>query len=132
MLVVCQKAEQDAVRQVVGQAASVHLFSNKRTPTRHDGVSDFIEVDGGGYQALALDPSKWVVEDADGGSKGTYPMHTWRFSGAAGYVYGYFVADKNGKLLWAEMLNGAFLAANPGDFFTLKLAFTLRRAPASK
>ena len=129
MLVVCQKAEQDAVHRVVDQARSVHLYGNKRTPTRHDGVSDFIEVEGGGYEPLALDPAEWAVQDDNGGSKAVYPVYTWRFSGAAGYVYGYYVADGTGKLLWAEMLDpGPFLAANPGDFFTLKLAFGLRRA----
>ena len=126
MLIVSQKAEQDAVRQIVSDARHVHLYANQRTPTRHDGAEDFIEVDGGGYKSVEIDPSGWEVKDNNGGTFAKYPVITWRFTGAAGYIYGLYVTDSVGQLRWAEMLDpGPFLAANPGDFFTLELAFGL-------
>ena len=129
MIVVCQKAERDAVLSVVREVQSVHLFANKRLPTRYDGVADYVEVEGGGYEPLIVDPNLWAIEEADGGTVASYPKHTWTFSGAAGYVHGWYVVDGKGQLRWAEALSpGPFLAANPGDIFILGLEFAMRRA----
>lgn len=121
-LVVCNQGENLIGKAAVGKTAAatpwrLKLYSNNITPAAADTESTYTEVSGGGYAEISLTAANWSsVTGAP--TVFSYPAQTFMFTGtfAPITVYGYYVVDSSGKLLFAERLPGApFTATNSGD-----------------
>ncbi len=126
MITVSERAAAAMTRAVVGLARRVHLYANDVHPVRQHDLAAFQEVQGGGYAPADLPADDWVVR-ADG--KLTVAVRApiaWSFTAGVGNVYGYYVTDAAGALLWSERLVPApFLAANPGDKLRVALVYDM-------
>src|SRR5690349_6733677 len=109
-LVVPNQGEQVLLDAATGKTAAstltLRLFSNNLTPGASTTEADVTEVAGGGYAGIALTAASWVTTPGSPTSS-AYPQQTFTFTGATdspGTIYGYYVTNAAGKLLWAERL----------------------------
>jgi hypothetical protein len=105
----CQDGLKKALANMFGPAAAdypqdIRLYTNNHTPTVDDVAADYTELAAGWYAPFALSgwtPAIYVAPHAI-----TSPTPaSWTNSDAPGadvVVYGYFVLDSNGDLVWAE------------------------------
>lgn len=103
-------------RPTGGNNLSLRLFCNDVTPAQ-TGVS-YTQAAGGGYAAITLTNGSWTVTPANDPSDAVYAQQTFTFTGALTTnltVYGYYVTDADGTILWAERLTVPFTPANNGD-----------------
>jgi hypothetical protein len=122
-------ALQNLVNQTAPQTLILRLYSNNKTPTELDVAGDYTEVSGYGYSSTTLTPNSFVfVEDSP--STATYPTITYTFTGAAGYIYGYFVTQtSSGNLVFANRFtNAPIQIANDGDQIRVTLTIQLQNA----
>ena|ERR1043165_556607 len=105
----CLQDRIDAWAATMPGGWTVRLFKNNLTPTPANVVGDFVESTFTGYapQALAaLGADTWDgVNYVWSKTAGTY-----NFSGAGvanENVYGYYVLDNTGKLIWSKRFAGA-------------------------
>lgn len=119
----------DAVTGKVAPATpwSLKLFANNRTPAAADTEANYTEATGGGYAAKALTAANW--SDAGGDPiTASYAQQTFTFTGALTTnptIYGYYVVDNNGLLIYVERLATPFTPANAGDTLAVTLTFSL-------
>lgn len=120
-LVVPNQGEQIMLDAATGKTAAtawtLRLFVNNHTPVNSDTEAQYTEAAGGGYAAIALTASNWVTTPGSPTSS-AYPQQTFTFTGALTTnptIYGYYVTNAGGKLLYAELLPQPFTPANPGD-----------------
>ncbi len=126
MLTVNRRAAGAMLRAVVSLGRKVHLYANDVHPSREHDLKAFQEVTGGGYAPVELAADDWVVREDGKLCVATRPPVKWAFTSGVGNIFGYYVTDAGGALLWAERLAPApFLAANPGDKLRIALAFDL-------
>ena len=94
---------------------TLKLYSNDKTPAETDVASDYTEVAGGGYTAKILSSGAWSIV-AGAPSVASYTYQDFSFSGptnAPATMYGYFVVNGEGVLLWAERFTGGVLPITP-------------------
>jgi hypothetical protein len=99
------------------------LFSNNYTPIKTSDVTDFTEVAGGGYAEITLDKDEWTITPLDV-STATQAEKTFTFTGATsapGTVYGYYVVDAGGVLLWAERFSAIVVPFTPENGSTIAI-----------
>lgn len=98
---------------------SLRLYTNDKTPEEDDTVSDYTEASGYGYSSITLTGANWdFATDVDGNSTATYnSVQTFTFSGGPVTLYGYYVTDIGGNLLWAQRfsVNAVAIPAGGGD-----------------
>jgi len=105
-----------------GKNLTLKLFVNDVTPVDTSVAGDFTVAAGGGYGNITLTNGSWAVADAAGIRTGSYAQQTFAFTGAldgGATIYGYYIIDADGVLVWAERLAASFTPANNGD--TLKV-----------
>jgi hypothetical protein len=131
MIIVPNQGEQLNLDAATGKtpatAWTLRLFSNDYTPVAASTEANLTEVAGGGYAAIALTASNWVTTPGSPTST-TYPQQTFTFTGATnapGTIYGYYITDNNGKLIFAERFAAFFTPANNGDTVKVTLVLTL-------
>lgn len=109
-------------RATAGDNITMKLFVNDVTPAR-SGVS-YTEAVGGGYVDidLTIAAASWTTAD-NSPPDAIYAQQTYTFIGALDSpnttIYGYYMVDADGTVLWAEKLTAPFTPANNGD--TLKI-----------
>ena len=103
---------------------TIRLFTSNTTPAESDVASTYTEATGNGYNAQALTASLWSVTQGNP-SNAAYPQVTFGFTGALGLVYGYFVTNAAGTLMWAERFAVAIPVQNNGDQIAITPAITL-------
>jgi hypothetical protein len=108
---------------------SIRLYANNVIPNENSTVATFTEVANGlGYTTggISLTPGSWSII-AGNPSEAEHTEVTWTFSGAAGNVFGYYVArDGGGELMWAERFsNGPFDITTNGDEIKITPRLTL-------
>jgi len=111
-----------------GKNLTLKLFCNDVTPDDTDTASTYTEASGGGYAAITLTSGSWTVTVADDPSDAVYAQQTFTFTGALTTnltVYGYFVVDADGVLIWAEAFSSSFTPANNGDTIKITPKFQL-------
>ncbi len=130
-LVVPDQGEQILLDAALGKAAAttltLRLFANNHTPAHGDTESNYTEASGGGYAAIALTAANWVTTPGSPTSS-AYPASTFTFTGAiggTGIVYGYYITNAAGKLIYAELLAASFTPANNGDTVVVTPTITL-------
>ena len=78
-------------RLLHGDTLFLRLFDTDITPAEGDTYSGYHEADGGGYAAIAMDPSSWTIQTGSGDTTyGTYPQQSFNFSGGD-TIYGYYI-----------------------------------------
>lgn len=110
-----------------------HLFQNDLTPDDASVIGDFTESDFDGYAAGAA--TNWTAASWDAGpgtslTEADALVFTRGPAGGAQDVYGYFVTNFGGDLVWAERDDAAprSMAAN-GDTYSLVPRLRLRSIP---
>jgi hypothetical protein len=105
-------------RPTGGNNLTLKLYSNDYTPVDTSVAGSFTEVSGGGYAAITLTNGSWTVTVGNDPSDAVYAQQTFTFTGTiggSGTVYGYFVVDADGTLVWAERFATSFTPAQNGD-----------------
>ena len=107
--VICQDGLKKALANMFGPAAAaypddVRLFTNDHTPTVDDVAADYTELAAGWYAPVVLSGWSPPTYTAPRAETSATPA-SWTNSDAPGsdvVVYGYFVLDADGDLVWAE------------------------------
>ena len=82
---------------------TIKLFTNDYTPVAGSVAASFTEMSGLGYASKTLTAGSWTVTTISNVASGTYAQQTWTFTaGSSQVVYGYFVIDASGVILFAE------------------------------
>lgn len=98
---------QDGGAAPVGGERLLHLFTNNQTPGKTTVIGDFTEATGvPGYNAITLVGSNWTTTTSGGANSAVYSQETFSFTTGVS-VYGYYVTDLSGNLLWAERFSTA-------------------------
>jgi hypothetical protein len=124
-----QTALQNLVNNTAPQTLVLKLYTNNQTPTELDTSSNYTELSGYGYTSTTLVPGNFTFAEGDP-TTATYPQITYTFTGAAGYIYGYFVVQQNsGILMFANRFtNAPIQISNNGDQIRVTLTIQLANA----
>ena len=113
-LLVPNVGEVRLLRYIIGNASptslQLHLYTNNRTPDEADTEASYTTAVAIGYGVATLSPSSWSVGTDSGTSSALYNSGiTFTFGTAASTqnVFGYYVSDNLGNLLWSERFPGA-------------------------
>jgi len=90
---------------------TLKLFCNDITPSDSDVVGDYTEAVGGGYASKTLTCGSWTISIADGIAQAVYVQQSFYLTGTLTTnttIYGYFVVDGDGSLMWADLLDTPF------------------------
>jgi hypothetical protein len=121
-------------RAAGGDDLTLSLYTNNYVPLDTSVAGDFTEAAGGGYAAVTLTMGSWTVAAGNDPSDAVYAEQTWTFTGTltgAATIYGYFVVDADGTLLFAEKFDYSFTPAKNGDQLRLTPAFQLSKGTPS-
>ena len=109
-----------------GNNLTLKLFTSNTTPGQTDVAGTYTEATGGGYAAVTLTAGSWTVTPANDPSDAVYAQQTFTFTGAltaSATVYGYYVVDADGVLIYAERAGSTFTPANNGDTYKVTPKF---------
>lgn len=109
-----------------GNNLTLKLFTSNTTPAQTDTAATYTEAAGGGYAAKTLTNGSWTVATANDPSDAVYAIQTWTFTGAltgSATIYGYFVVDADGTLIFAERASATYTPANSGDQYSVTPKF---------
>lgn len=121
-------------RAAGGHDLTLKLFATDVTPADTSTAGSFTEASGGGYSSKTLSNGSWTVASANDPSDAVYAEQTFVFTGTLttnGTIYGYFVVDADGVLVWAEKFSSSFTPANNGDQLKLTPKFQLSKGTPS-
>jgi hypothetical protein len=121
-------------RPAGGNNLTLKLFTNDYTPVDTSVAGSFTEASGGGYAAKTLTNGSWTVTTANDPSDAVYAQQTFTFTGAlsgSATIYGYFVVDADGTLIWAERLAQSFTPASNGDELKVTPKFQMSKGTPS-
>lgn len=121
------KAFFNNTRAAGGNNLTLKLFTNNVTPAQTDTASTYTEAAGGGYAAKTLTAGSWTVTAANDPSDAVYALQTFTFTGAltsTATVYGYYVVDADGVLVFSEAIT-PFQPANNGDAINITPKFQM-------
>jgi len=121
---VCTKTGQVQILNLVLNIANnkLKLFSNNVTPTVDTVLGDLNVVSGGGYADVTLVAANWVISPGSPSSALYNAFINFTFTGvpAVATVYGYFIVDNGGNLLFVERfsqvvspVNGTVIPVKP-------------------
>jgi hypothetical protein len=104
-----------------GITGVMKLFQNNITPAHNTVYADFTEATFSGYASQSLSGAS-VAGSLDSSGRGvvTWTALTWTKSGATGNtIYGYWVENSSGVLLWCERFDSPIVMTADGAFLTL-------------
>lgn len=113
---------------------TIKLFKNDVTPADTNVAGTYTEASGGGYASKTLTNGSWTVTPSNDPSVATYAQQTWTFTGAltgGATVYGYYVVNADGVLIWAERLGTAYIPAANGDELKITPKFQMSKGTPS-
>lgn len=96
---------------------TLKLYKSNTTPGEADTAATYTEADFTGYSAASLTGSSWTVTTG-APSYASYAQQTFTSSAtqSAQSIYGYFVVNAAGTLMWAEKFtDGPYSISNNGD-----------------
>ena len=112
--------------QFNGVACRCRLFQNDRVPADGDTAASYQEANFTGY--ALQNAQSWSAPASSGGAaQMTHPTLTWVVGtvGVGNLVYGYYITDNAGVLLWAERDPNAPVPMNAsGNSYAITPAFT--------
>ncbi len=107
------------------QGPVLHLYSNDPSINNSTVVGDLTEVSATGYAPKTCISSGWTTVQSVGISTGLYSMQTFTFSTGPASIYGYWVSDTTGALLWAERMSGAPFVISTSGTISISLRISL-------
>lgn len=114
---------------VLDRTLTLRLYSNDVSPGLTTVAADLEEVTGGGYSEVDLEFNRWDVTQGNP-SIGLYDDYiTFLFTGVTGdggEVYGYYVIDEDGNLMWAQYFDVAPFTPIAGAIIKVRPRFTGR------
>lgn len=113
-----------------GVNLTLKLFTSNTTPADTDTAATYTEAAGGGYAAKTLTAANWTVAQVSGIATASYAQQEFTFTGAltdSVSIYGYFVVDADGVLVYAERAAAAYTPANNGDKYNVTPEFQLSK-----
>jgi hypothetical protein len=84
----------------------LRLYSNNLTPSSTTVLGDITQVTATGYSAITLTAATWTVATTLGVTTASYPEQTFNITAAA-TVFGYYITNVGGDLLWIERFTAA-------------------------
>ena len=84
----------------------ISLYKNDLTPVEATTIGDFTESTEAGYAAKTLTSASWTTTLSGDTATAVYSQETFSFTTGAD-VYGYFITDTAGALMWCERFTGA-------------------------
>lgn len=111
-LVVPDEGERRLLEYIVNKAAPTNLvlrlyINSVDLSTESFTTSSFTEANASGYAAVTLTGANWTVSTSSGVSTAVYNTSI-NFSFNVGQsVYGYYVTNTSGQIMWAEQFPGA-------------------------
>lgn len=115
------------IGKTAATAWTLRLYSNDYTIVAASTEGNLTEVSGGGYAGVALTAANWVTTPGSPTSS-AYPLQTFTFTGTiggSGTVYGYYITNAAGTLVYGERLSAAFTPAVNGDNIKVTPTITL-------
>ena len=129
-MIITTAAKSQALSYLVSKDTTVktltlRLFSNNPTISENISATELTEVtSGNGYSAISLSGSSWSASVT--GSNLSYPTQTWTFTGPKGNIYGYYVTNSAGVLMFAETFpSGPYNVQNTGDIISVDLTLQM-------
>lgn len=113
---------------------TLKLYCNQPTLADTTVAGDMTEAAGGGYVAKTIANGSWTITAGNDPSDAVFAEQTFTFTGALTTnttIYGYYVVDDNGVMLWGEELSSAFTPASNGDELSITLKFQLSKGTPS-
>jgi hypothetical protein len=104
----------------------LRLFCTDVTPAQ-TGIT-YVQCSGGGYAAKTLSNGSWTVTVGNDPSDAVYTEQDFTFTGTLttnGTVYGYYVTDGDGVVLWAEKFATTFTPTANGDKIKMSPKFQM-------
>lgn len=106
--------------------ATLRLFQNNHTPTVTDINANYTEATFNGYAAVAL--GIWNAAFINGSAQGEIDAPAVTFTHTVGAttntIYGAYVTDNAGDVIYAEKFTAPIIMASNGDSFTYTPKFT--------
>lgn len=97
-----------------------HLYTNNITPTPASVLADFTECSIAGYASQAVTSSGWSINaSAPGQYKGTNTTVSFTMT-SSGTVYGLYVTDGVGALVWSEKFDTPLVFGDLGGTVTIE------------
>lgn len=132
-LLVPSVGEVQMLTLIVTPTLTLKLFSNNKTPAAGDVASDYTVVAGGGYANQSLTFAHWGITSGNPSIALYDDFVNFNFTGsttAPGTIYGYFIINAGGILLWAERFDPADVPFTPvnGSLISVKPRLTLDNA----
>lgn len=118
---------------IVNDTLTLKLYSNNRTPALSDTAGSYTEVSGGGYADIDLLPAGWNTAGGEPGEAEYNVAQDFNFTGATSApstIYGYYVVNSDGVLMWAERFSADSIPFVPesGSLIRITPRFTLGNA----
>lgn len=113
---------------ISGNDYTLGLFVNNITPNDLYEVSNFTEPLDGGYAPKTLLADNFSISTVSGIAQATYPQQTFTFTGVLttnSTIYGYFIYDADGILIYSERASTSFTPMNNGDKLLITPIFKL-------
>lgn len=113
-----------------GNNLTLKAFVSNTTPADTDTAGTYTEAAGGGYSAKTLTNGSWTITVGNDPSDAVYAQQTWTFTGALTTnptIYGYYVVDADGVLIWAERLGASYTPTTNGDQLSVTPTFQLSK-----
>jgi len=113
-----------------GNNHTLKLYTNDYTPLDSSTAGSFTVATGGGYADKALTNGSWTPSQVGGIQQVAYAQQVFTFTGALTgnpTLYGYYVVDGDGVLVYAERFAINFTPANNGDHADVTLKFQLSK-----
>lgn len=116
-LVLSDNGAQDILDVYLGATTlTLKFFTNNVTPADTDVSGDYTEATGGGYAAKTLVAGGWTI--AGDPKTASFAQQVFTFTGALTgnpTIYGYWIENGVGTLIWDERFAAAFTPINNGD-----------------
>lgn len=116
-LVLSDNGAQDILDVYLGATElTLKLYTNDNTPADTDVSGDYTEATGGGYVAKTLTAGSHSV--ASDPKTASWAQQIFTFTGALSgnsTLYGYWIENGGGTLIWAEKFAATFTPSNNGD-----------------
>lgn len=107
----------DLVRTDGDVLKNLRLFKNNHVPAVTDGNGDYTQADFSGYAAVALGTWNAAFVNADGRGEIDADLATFTHNGGgtSNTVYGAYVTDNAGDIVYAERFDAPRVMASNGD-----------------
>lgn len=115
---------------IASDSLSLRLYTEDVTIDDTNTASTFIEAVEGGYVAIELLRGAWTIDDSTNPPQAVYAVKTFTFTGPLTgnpIVYGFFVVDADGVLIWAEKLDEPFQPTENGDMLHITPVFQMSK-----